>query len=226
MGVTLGFHRLLTHRSFQTYKPVRVRAGDRRLDGGAGSGHELGRRPPQAPRPHRPGGRPAHAPRPRQRLQGRGLGLWYAHMGWLFERSGTSEHERYARDLYEDRGMQLHPQDVRALGGARDRDPGGVRPRRSRAPGAARSRRRCGAAPVRIFLGHHVTWSINSVCHFFGTPPLRRRRSLDQRLLALAALDGRVLAPQPPHVPALGLPRPRELGDRPDRLGDPRRCGA
>ena len=75
---------------------------------------------------------------------------------------------------------------------------------------------------VRIFLAHHVTWSINSVCHFFGTPPLRRRRPLDQRLLARPALDGRVLAPQPPHVPALGVPRPAALGDRPDGLGDPR----
>ena len=145
-------------------------------------------------------------------LKGAIVGLWYAHMGWLFERSGTSEHQRYARDLYEDRGMRCIHKTFGAVGGDRDRDPGAARASPSPAPGAARSRRRCGAAPVRIFLGHHVTWSINSVCHFFGTPALRRRRSLDQRLLARAALDGRVLAPQPPHVPALGLPRPARAG--------------
>ena len=46
--------------------------------------------------------------------------------------------------------------------------------------------------------------------------PLRRRRPLDQRLLALAALVRRVLAPQPPRVPALGRARTALVGDRPD----------
>ena len=48
--------------------------------------------------------------------------------------------------------------------------PGGARASRITGTLARRVRgARCGAAPVRIFLGHHVTWSINSVCHFFGT---------------------------------------------------------
>ena len=66
-------------------------------------------------------------------------------MGWLFEHSGTTEHERYARDLYEDRGMQLihktFPLWV-ALGIA---IPAGARLRHHRHRRAARSRRRCGA---------------------------------------------------------------------------------
>ena len=78
---------------------------------------------------------------------------------------------------------------------------------------------------VRIFLLHHVTWSINSVCHFFGT----RRFAVDDHSTNVfwlsVHLDGRVLAPQPPRLPALGLPRPALVGDRPHRLRDPRHEG-
>ena len=28
---------------------------------------------------------------------------------------------------------------------------------------------------VRVFLLHHVTWSINSICHFYGTQPFKAR---------------------------------------------------
>ena len=57
------------------------------------------------------------------------------------------------------------------------------------------------AGLVRIFLVHHVTWSINS-----HLPLLRRRRfddrrPVDQRLLARPPLPRRGLAPQPPCVP-------------------------
>ena len=40
-------------------------------------------------------------------LKGAVAGLWYAHMGWLFDRAGQAAPERYARDLYEDRGMRV-----------------------------------------------------------------------------------------------------------------------
>ena len=67
-GVTLGFHRLLTHRSFQTFKPVEYTFADPRLAGRPGPGDVVGGRPPQAPRAHRPGGRPALAARARRRV--------------------------------------------------------------------------------------------------------------------------------------------------------------
>ena len=35
-------------------------------------------------------------------------GLWYAHMGWLFDSHGRAEGKKYARDLVEDRGHALH----------------------------------------------------------------------------------------------------------------------
>jgi stearoyl-CoA desaturase (Delta-9 desaturase) len=95
-------------------------------------------------------------------------GLYYAHMGWLFDRAGQAEHARYAKDLHDDRGMQrihkLFPVWVLvsiavpfALGFLIKGTLGG-----------ALAAALWGGA-VRIFLLHHVTWSINSVCHFFGT---------------------------------------------------------
>ena len=62
---------------------------------------------------------------------------------------------------------------------------------------------------MRIFFVHHVTWSVNSVCHFLGS----RRFDTDDRstnVFWLAApLARRVLAPQPPRLPPLRRPRPQ-----------------
>jgi stearoyl-CoA desaturase (Delta-9 desaturase) len=167
-GVTLGFHRLLTHRSFQTYKPVQYTlaiVGSMAVEGPVMNWVADHRKhhahTDQEGDPHTPHGHGSG-------FKGAVVGLWYAHMGWLFERSGTTEHQRYARDVYEDRGMQLihktFPVWV-ALGIA---IPAGI--------GLAFTGTWRGAfeaalwgGPVRIFIGHHVTWSINSVCHFFGS---------------------------------------------------------
>ena len=54
---------------------------------------------------------------------------------------------------------------------------------------------------IRIFVLHHVTWSINSICHVFGPPRVRVARRVAQRLVALVALVRRVVAQQPPRVP-------------------------
>jgi stearoyl-CoA desaturase (Delta-9 desaturase) len=163
-GVTLGFHRLLTHRSFQTFKPVEYTLailGSLAVQGPVISWVADHRKhhahTDRAGDPHSPHG---HG--------GAIAGLWYAHMGWLFHESGTSEHARYARDLHEDRGMRaihrtfgmwvtvgiLMPA---AIGYA-------LVPTLEGALTAA-----LWGGPVRIFALHHVTWSINSVCHFFGT---------------------------------------------------------
>ena len=94
-----------------------------RLDGGPGAGHQLGRRPPQAPRPHRRGGRSALAPRRRrQRASGaRSRGLLHAHVGWLHDRARP----RRAREVRPRprRGPRdaLRRPGVRRLGPARPR---------------------------------------------------------------------------------------------------------
>jgi stearoyl-CoA desaturase (delta-9 desaturase) len=97
-------------------------------------------------------------------------------MGWLFDRAGQAEHARYARDLYEDRGMRFIHSGFAvwvliglaipfAIGFAVDGTLGG-----------ALTAAVWGGA-VRVFMLHHVTWSINSVCHFFG----RRRFDVDDQ---------------------------------------------
>jgi stearoyl-CoA desaturase (Delta-9 desaturase) len=168
LGVTLGFHRLLTHRSFQTYKSVQyivAAIGSMAVQGPVMSwvadhrkhhAHTDHEGDPHSPHGHGGG------------LKGAVRGLWYAHMGWLFERSGQAEHSRYARDLYEDRGMRVihHTFGVWVATGI-------LLPA---ALGLGLTGTWRGAfeaalwgGPVRIFLVHHVTWSINSVCHFFGS---------------------------------------------------------
>ena len=150
----------------------------------AGPGHELGRRSPQAPRAHRPGGRPAHAPRPRQRRQGRG------------RRPLVRAHGLAVRALGHDASTSATPAtSTRTAACSSSTRPSPVWVALGIAIPAALGLAITGTwrgaleaalwgGAVRIFLGHHVTWSINSVCHFFGTPALRRRGSLDQRLLA------------------------------------------
>ena len=168
MGVTLGFHRLLTHRSFATYKPVQYALailGSMAVQGPVMNWVADHRKhhahTDQEGDPHTPHGHGSG-------FKGAVTGLWYAHMGWLFERSGTSEHQRYCRDLYEDRGMQFIHKTFAlwmVLGIAIPASIGLAITGTWR--GALEAALWGGA--VRVFLGHHVTWSINSVCHFFGT---------------------------------------------------------
>ena len=94
-------------------------------------------------------------------------GLWHAHIGWLFETNGQAEKRRYCPDLASDpvmrrinRGFPLIVLATLAVpflaglawGGTLD----------------AGLEALLWAGLVRIFLVHHVTWSINSICHFFG----------------------------------------------------------
>ncbi len=167
-GVTLGFHRLLTHRSFQTFKPVEYTLailGSIAVQGPVMSwvadhrkhhAHTDKEGDPHSPHGHGGG------------FKGAVAGLWYAHMGWLFKASGTAEHSRYAKDLYEDPGMRLINRRFPMLALLSLAVPA--------LAGWALTGTLAGAAGgllwgglVRIFLVHHITWSVNSVCHFLGT---------------------------------------------------------
>ena len=167
-GVTLGFHRLLTHRSFATFKPVEyVLAGLGSMavqgpvmtwvaDHRKHHAHTDQEGDPHSPHGHGGG------------LKGALAGLYHAHMGWLFDRAGMASPQRYAKDLYEDRGMRAIDRGFLAFVLA-----GFVLPfLLGWAIGGTLADGLTGAlwgGAVRIFLLHHVTWSINSVCHFFGT---------------------------------------------------------
>jgi len=167
-GVTLGFHRLLTHRSFQTFKPVEyVLAGLGSMavqgpvmtwvaDHRKHHAHTDKEGDPHSPHGHGGG------------ISGALAGLWYAHVGWPFDRAGQAPPERYAKDLYEDRGMRAIQRGFLLFVLAGFALPFGL----GWLIGGTLADGLTGAlwgGAVRIFLLHHVTWSINSVCHFFGT---------------------------------------------------------
>jgi len=165
LGITVGYHRLLTHRAFQTAKPLEYAfaiAGSLAVQGDPITWVADHRKhhafPDREGDPHSP-----------HTGDGAGLrGLWHAHVGWMFESHGRAERARYAPDLVEDAGMRRITRAFPWLVAATFALPalagflvhGGV-------GGALRGLLWGGA--VRIFFVHHVTWSINSVCHYLGT---------------------------------------------------------
>jgi stearoyl-CoA desaturase (delta-9 desaturase) len=179
LGITIGYHRLLTHRSFATHKPVEYLFA------------VLGSMAVQGPviswvadhRKHH-----AHADEegdPHSPHVGAGMlrGLWHAHVGWLFRSQGRAERRRYAPDLVEDSGMRLISRHFVLLVIATLALPA--------LAGGLLTGSWLGALTgffwgglVRLFFLHHVTWSINSVCHFFG----RRRFDTDDHSTNVAWL--------------------------------------
>ena len=170
LGITVGFHRMLTHRSFVVPKPLEY--------GFAVLGSMAVQGPVMAwvadHRKHH-----AHADEegdPHSPHVGHGdgaagvlRGLWHAHTGWLFSNQGRAHPRQYAKDLFEDRGMRVinrrFPLFV-LLSLAIPAFAGWVLSGGTLA-GAATGLLWGGL--VRIFLVHHITWSVNSVCHFLGS---------------------------------------------------------
>ena len=108
LGVTVGFHRLLTHRAFATKRRRARDARGTRLGGDRGAGDLLGGGPPQAPRVLGPGGGPAQPARgSRQGLRRALRGLLHAHVGWLFIHTQRGRRDRYAPDLVADPVMRF-----------------------------------------------------------------------------------------------------------------------
>ncbi|HWT91487.1 MAG TPA: acyl-CoA desaturase [Solirubrobacteraceae bacterium] len=185
-GVTVGYHRMLTHRSFQTSKPMEYLfaiLGSMSLQGPVldwvADHRKHHAHTDEEGDPHSPhvGG-------------GHGLrGLIHAHVGWIFVNQGQADWRKYARDLYEDETMKtinrLFP--LWALLSVGIPALAGFVLHGFTAEGALRGLVWGGL--VRIFFLHHITWSINSVCHFFG----QRRfdvedHSTNVALLALPSL--------------------------------------
>ncbi len=168
-GITVGFHRLLTHRSFQTSKPLEYTfaiLGTMAVQGPVISwvadhrkhhAHTDEEGDPHSPHVGHDGG-----------VRGVLAGLWHAHSGWLMSTQGRADWKRYAPDLYEDRGMRTISRRFVLLILASLAIPA--------LAGYIISGTLLGAFTgllwgglVRIFFVHHVTWSVNSVCHFLGS---------------------------------------------------------
>ena len=166
LGVTIGFHRLLTHRSFKTHPRLErtfAVLGSLSVQGSVldwvADHRKHHAHTDQEGDPHSP-----HVG------EGGGLrGLWHAHTGWLWKTQGQADWKRYARDLYEDPKMRRIGKRFPLVVLASLLIPtlAGFALHGWTAEGALRGYVWGGL--VRIFLVHHVTWSVNSICHFFGS---------------------------------------------------------
>ena len=109
LGVTVGYHRLFTHRSFKTDAQRARAAGRARLDGGRGTCHRRGspRIASTTASPITPGD--PHSPHVDQAPGWRGTlrGLGHAHIGWIFRGKDRANPARYAKDLLADRDLRF-----------------------------------------------------------------------------------------------------------------------
>src|SRR5215207_6954529 len=180
-GVTVGFHRMLTHRAFMTSKPVEYLFAT------------LGSMSVQGPviawvadhRKHHAHTDEEGDPHSPHVGQGSGLkGLWFAHVGWLMKTQGSSEFRKYAADLCDDKGMRWISRNFLGFVGLSLLIPFvlGFFLHGFSITGALWTLLWAGF--VRIFFLHHATWSINSVCHFFG----RRRFEVEDKSTNVAWL--------------------------------------
>jgi stearoyl-CoA desaturase (delta-9 desaturase) len=181
LGITVGYHRLLTHRAFAVSKPVEYAfavAGCMAVEG-----------PPIAwvadHRLHHAHTDEEGDPHSPHVGHGSGVkGLWHAHSGWLMKTQGGAEFRRYAPDLCEDKGMRWISRNFLAIAMVGLLIPfllGFVLHGFSL---TAALWTLLWAGFVRIFFIHHVTWSINSICHFFG----RRRFDVEDKSTNVAWL--------------------------------------
>jgi stearoyl-CoA desaturase (delta-9 desaturase) len=185
IGITVGYHRYFTHRSFKTSRPVAAvlaALGSMAVEGPllqwvathrCHHQHSDQHDDPHSPHTHGGG------------LWGTIRGMWHAHMGWIFStRTFVPTNDRAAR---VPQGLDRYVGDLRreplyrwmnatfplwvlvgllipaALGGLLTMSWTGV------LLGLV------WGGLVRIFFVHHVTWSVNSVCHIWGTRPFRNR---------------------------------------------------
>jgi len=168
MGVTVGFHRLFTHRAYKTGPRTRfvlAALGSMAIEGPVISWVADHRKhhafADVEGDPHSPHVDHGHG------LSGALRGLWHAHVGWLFVHTQRGAHERYARDLVNDPIVaRVHRQFVLWIivglvlpfglgwlfGGTFTDGLTGM----------------LWGGLVRMLVVHHVTYSINSLCHFFG----------------------------------------------------------
>jgi stearoyl-CoA desaturase (delta-9 desaturase) len=168
LGITVGFHRYLTHRSFETSRPLRAllaALGSAAIEGPVISWVADHRRhhaysdvegDPHSPHVGHAGG-----------WRGALAGLAHAHLGWLFVHTQRAAKRRYAPDLLADPLIRFIDRTflVWALAGLGAAFGLGVAVGGS--VGAGLTGLLWGGG-VRMLVVHHVTYSINSLCHFFG----------------------------------------------------------
>jgi stearoyl-CoA desaturase (delta-9 desaturase) len=173
LGVTVGFHRLFTHGAFRANKPLRIAlaiAGSLAMEGPVidwvadhRRHHAFADRDGDPHSPWRFGTSAGAVAR----------GFLHAHVGWLFDRNRTNA-ERFAPDLLADSGIRAVSNSFMwwcvvslgtpaLLGGLITWSWWGA------------VTALFWAGLVRVAVLHHVTWSINSICHMIGSRPFAAR---------------------------------------------------
>jgi stearoyl-CoA desaturase (Delta-9 desaturase) len=173
LGVTVGFHRYLTHGGFRAGRPLRIAlavAGSAAMQGSVIAWvadhrrhHAYADRDGDPHSPWRYGTGPGGVAR----------GLLHAHIGWLFT-DGRTDRVRYAPDLMRDRDLVAIDRLFLPISLATLLLPAVL--------GGLLTWSWAGALTaffwaglVRVAVLHHVTWSVNSLCHVVGRRPFAAR---------------------------------------------------
>jgi stearoyl-CoA desaturase (Delta-9 desaturase) len=170
-GISIGYHRLFTHRSFKTTRGVRIVLavlGSAAVEGSVIEWVSTHRKH------HRFSDQPGdpHSPKVDQHDGWAATlrGLAHAHVGWMFRGKDMASPARYAKDLLADRDLRFISRTFPLWALVGLAVPFGL--------GVALTGSIIGGltgllwgGAVRIFLVHHATFSINSLCHSFGRRP-------------------------------------------------------
>ena len=168
LGITVGFHRLFTHRAFKTTPALRgvlAVLGTMAIEGPVISwvadhrkhhvySDRLG--DPHSPHVDHGGG-----------WRGALRGLFHAHVGWLFDHQQRGARERFAPDLIADPVVSFVDRTFILWSLVGLAIPFALGWLIAGTVGAG-VEALVWAGVVRVMVLHHVTYSINSLCHFFG----------------------------------------------------------
>ncbi|HEV8461265.1 MAG TPA: acyl-CoA desaturase [Gaiellaceae bacterium] len=168
VGITVGYHRLFTHRAFQTKLWVRwtfAVLGSMAVEGPVltwvadhRKHHQFSDVEGDPHSPHAAGGNGFLAAV---------KNLFHAHIGWLFVSEGRAEVSRYVPDMLAERGMKFISRTFLLWLAVSLLVPAAIGYAISGTWQGALTALLWGGA-IRVFLLHHVTFSINSICHFWG----------------------------------------------------------
>lgn len=169
MGITVGYHRMLTHQGFESSRILRAfflilgcMAFEGKPTDWAATHIKHHAHSDDEGDPHSP-------------LEG----FWHAHFGWLFSKENFGLVHEYAPHLLQDRTVRFVDRTFVLwmalslalpwiLGGWTGFLWGGL---------------------ARVFLVNHITWSVNSVCHCFGKRPFETTdESRNEWVVGLLAL--------------------------------------
>lgn len=169
LGISVGYHRLLAHRSFEATPALRYAL--------LAMGATAGQGPPGYwallhRAHHRCSDKNGDPHSPFSGFSGRPLrGFAHAHIGWIHE-VGMPKGGEESKDLYSDQSVKWIGRVYIPIVSASVLTPAGLGFWMDGSYYGAVTAALWGGA-VRLFLVHHIVWSINSICHQFGKQPYK-----------------------------------------------------